>query len=153
LPAWTEFVKSAVEQRPELGGEQFDRPIGITTVEIDPETGMLATPSCPQRERVAVTSNFVTRAECYKHGQMFETVASSDGTLYTEPTVVYADQSEQSTATTNAAARSDSIKQRTLPPPRPPTTSTETPYSSYPDTRVETVRGRQTLVNDMRARP
>src|SRR5437763_7959411 len=43
LPAWTEFVRNAVELRPELGGEAFARPAGITFVEVDPETGLLAT--------------------------------------------------------------------------------------------------------------
>ena len=30
LPAWTDFVREAVELRPELGGEAFERPAGIT---------------------------------------------------------------------------------------------------------------------------
>jgi penicillin-binding protein 1B len=78
LPAWVEFVRGAVEFKPELGGEAFERPAGITTIEIDPETGLRATPSCPQRERVAVASNFVTSMECYRHTEMYDTLASAD---------------------------------------------------------------------------
>jgi penicillin-binding protein 1B len=146
LPAWTEFVKAAVEQRPELGGEKFDRPAGITTVEVDPETGMVASPACPQRERVAVTSNFVTTVECYKHSQMLETVADSAEAQYSEPPVIYVDEA--------AATRNTSARPRVFQPRRPPTMKSEAEYSSpYGSTRIESVRGRQTLVNELRARP
>jgi penicillin-binding protein 1B len=148
LPAWTEFVKAAVEQRPELGGEKFDRPAGITTIEIDPETGMVATSNCPQRERVAVTGNFVTTVECFKHSQMLETIASSEAGQYIEPPVIYVDENRQSTAGRDAA-----IKRRTFQPSRPPAMTSEAQYSPYDATRVETVRGRQTLVNEMRTKP
>jgi penicillin-binding protein 1B len=149
LPAWTEFVKAAVEQRPELGGEKFARPAGITTLEIDPETGMIATPNCPQRERVAVTSNFVTTLECFKHNQLQETIASSDTPQSGEPPVIYVDDSAQS-----AAARDAAVRRRTFQPSRPTAMTREAEYRS-PDgaTRVESVRGRRTLVNEMRMKP
>jgi penicillin-binding protein 1B len=147
LPAWTEFIKAAVEERPELGGEKFERPAGITTVEVDPETGMVASPACPQRERVAVTTNFVTTVECYKHSQMFETIASdtseSDG-----PPVIYVEEQTQGRAAPDASGR-----QRTFQPQKPPTLKSEADDNSSGATRVENVRGRQTLVNEMRARP
>ena len=68
LPAWTEFVKRAVELRPELGGAEFTRPASVTFVDIDPETGLVASPSCPQRERVALAPAFVPDHECSLHG-------------------------------------------------------------------------------------
>ena len=68
LPAWTEFVRRAVELRPELGGAEFARPASVTFVEIDPETGHVASPSCPQRERVALSPAFVPNHECSLHG-------------------------------------------------------------------------------------
>lgn len=147
LPAWTEFVKAAVEQRPDLGGEKFDRPAGITTLEVDPETGMIATAYCPQSERIAVTSNFVTTAECYKHNQLFETVAA-DGTQSMEPPVIYVDAPVEKSSGREAAAG-----RRTFEPSRPPSTTNEQESGSYGATRVESVRGRQTLVNEMRTRP
>lgn len=147
LPAWTEFVKAAVEQRPELGGEKFDRPSGITTLEVDPETGMVATSNCPQRERVAVTSNFVTTVECYRHSQMFDAIAS-DGTENIEPPVIYVDEDVKNSAGKDAANR-----QRSFQSSRPPGITSETEDSPYSATRVESVRGRQTLVNEMRAKP
>lgn len=145
LPAWTDFVKSTVELRPELGGEKFERPAGITTVEIDPETGMLATPYCPQRERVAVASNFVSTVECYKHTQPLETIASSDDAQYGEPSVTYVDE--------GTPEKDEAGKQRTFQPTRPPTMKRDAEYSPYGATRIETVRGRSTLVNDMRMKP
>ena len=145
LPAWTEFVKNAVEQRPELGGEKFDRPAGITTVEIDPETGMVANAYCPQRERVAVTGNFVTTAECYKHSPTLETIASSGVAEYGDPAVVYIDESRNGKAAATGS--------RELQPTRPPTMKTDGEYTSYKGTRVESVRGRSTLINDMRTKP
>jgi penicillin-binding protein 1B len=69
LPAWTEFIKSAVDLRPELGGERFERPAGIMFVDIDPETGMYATDACPARERIAITSALAPHFECYIHNQ------------------------------------------------------------------------------------
>jgi penicillin-binding protein 1B len=147
LPAWTEFVKAAVEQRPDLGGEKFDRPAGITTIEVDPETGMIATSSCPQSERIAVTSNFVTTVECYKHSQMFEEVASGD-TYSTEPPVTYAAGGAPDRAESEMTGR-----RSTFQPAKPPTTRGEAEYNSSGVTRVENVRGRQTLVNEMRTRP
>jgi penicillin-binding protein 1B len=44
LPIWTDFMKAALAGRP---NESFEVPEGVTFVDIDHDTGMLATPSCP----------------------------------------------------------------------------------------------------------
>ncbi|MEK6300306.1 MAG: PBP1A family penicillin-binding protein [Acidobacteriota bacterium] len=44
LPMWADFMKQALDLRPELGGDSFPRPGGIVSVEIDPATGCLAGP-------------------------------------------------------------------------------------------------------------
>jgi penicillin-binding protein 1B len=75
LPAWTEFVRRAVELRPELGGAEFARPASVTFVEIDPETGLVASPACPMRERVALAPAFVPNHECSLHGDPWGLVA------------------------------------------------------------------------------
>jgi len=67
LPVWMEFMKGAVEMRPELGGKAFARPEEIRIVDIDPETGLIASAACPQRERIAITSALMPSAECYRH--------------------------------------------------------------------------------------
>jgi penicillin-binding protein 1B len=47
LPIWAAFMKQALVIRPDLRADSFPQPDGIVTAEIDPETGMLATDSCP----------------------------------------------------------------------------------------------------------
>ena len=64
LPIWTQFMKGALGGRPSV---PFDVPPGISFVDIDPETGQLATPGCP---RVFIES-FMTGTEpvqlCERH--------------------------------------------------------------------------------------
>ena len=50
LPIWTAFMKRAVSGRPE---RSFDVPEGLVFVDIDKETGKLATPGCPKTIREA----------------------------------------------------------------------------------------------------
>lgn len=72
LPAWTEFMRRAVDLRPELGGGSFTQPEGITIAEIDPETDALATGKCPFHERVALRSDQAPTAECFRHNIYFD---------------------------------------------------------------------------------
>jgi penicillin-binding protein 1B len=139
LPAWTEFVKNATELRPELGGRAFDRPSAMTTVEIDPETGQLASASCTQRERVALAPNFVPDHECSIHGDPWglkalaaSSSASSDVLTKTIETEAHAPVVYDSTPRALYASQ------------------VETEQNAQP-TRVETGSdGRRRLTNDMR---
>jgi penicillin-binding protein 1B len=70
LPAWSEFVKAAVELKPELGGRNFDCPEGIKFVEIDADNGALSTLSCPHRELIAVTERLAPNVDCMLHGNL-----------------------------------------------------------------------------------
>ena len=56
VPIWTDFMKAALAGR---GDAQFQAPDGITFVEIDRDTGHLATPYCPR----TITESFVTGTE------------------------------------------------------------------------------------------
>jgi len=67
LPAWIDFMKEAIAVRPSFGGTAFQKPSGIVTVKIDPETGYLAGPDCPYSITVNVASQFAPLGECYKH--------------------------------------------------------------------------------------
>ncbi len=142
LPAWTEFVKSAVELRPELGGEAFERPAGITFVNIDPETGLLATSSCPQHEQVAITANLAPNLECTTHGEKFEMVASDEGTqIYDyEPAVISSDDSREFRQLPRPQA---------LPRPSLSVDRIESPTWQATGVDVNT-SGQRTLVNEMR---
>jgi penicillin-binding protein 1B len=142
LPAWTEFVKNAVELRPELGGEAFAKPAGIMFVEVDPETGLLATTSCPQHEQVAITANLAPNLECTVHTQPLETIASTeDAETYSyEPAVITPDERREFR---------QSPRPQALLPPAIYVDRVEAP--SWQTTGVETnTRGQRTLVNEMR---
>jgi penicillin-binding protein 1B len=47
LPIWTEFMKRALQFREYRNARPFDAPDGIVSVQIDPQSGMPATPLCP----------------------------------------------------------------------------------------------------------
>ncbi|MGE5646892.1 MAG: penicillin-binding protein 1A [Acidobacteriota bacterium] len=70
LPIWTEFMKRAHQYREYRNVHEFAAPDGIVTVEIDPQSGQLATPQCP-----------LTRPEVFFSGtQPVETCALHGGT-------------------------------------------------------------------------
>jgi penicillin-binding protein 1B len=56
LPIWTEFMKSALAGRPNT---EFEPPPGISFLEIDRDTGKLATPHCPR----TFSESFITGTE------------------------------------------------------------------------------------------
>ena len=64
LPIWAEFMKAATAGRP---AAQFDPPEGITLVRIDPHTGGLATPECPEVLDEAFPVGRVPTATCPMH--------------------------------------------------------------------------------------
>src|ERR1041385_276986 len=68
LPIWTEFMKTAVDLRPELGGASFAPPEGITIADIDPDTDELASRNCPMHELVAMLQAQAPLTECFRHG-------------------------------------------------------------------------------------
>ncbi|HEV2913648.1 MAG TPA: PBP1A family penicillin-binding protein [Pyrinomonadaceae bacterium] len=144
LPAWTEFVREAVELRPDLGGEAFERPAGITFIEIDPETGMRATDRCPQHERIALTHAFMPQLECYAHTEQFPMTASLDETEMEDPSSITMSMNAEAARAASTQGRHQALAAR------PAATSTETAGASYTRTAVDrTVRGRSTLVNEM----
>ena len=75
LPMWADFMKQALELRPDLGGESFAKPSGIVTVEIDPATGCLAGPeSASSRPEIFIAGTEPTSTCSY------ETVADAEET-------------------------------------------------------------------------
>jgi len=67
LPAWVDFMRGALAKKPELGGKNFECPEGIEFVEIDSDTGLIATLGCSHRELIAVTEKLAPNLECYQH--------------------------------------------------------------------------------------
>ena len=143
LPAWVEFVKGAVELRPELGGEAFKRPAGITTYEIDPETGMLATDSCPQRERVALTTRLAPHFECFTHRAPVPLIAWGENTELSGAPITEDMQTDNAQPLTKDASASTRLRQL------PRAEKIEIP--SLSPTSVEINRsGQPALTNEMR---
>jgi penicillin-binding protein 1B len=64
LPIWTAFMKNALAGR---GGSSFAVPDGVTFVEIDRDTGGLATPFCPRITNEAFLAGTEPLAACELH--------------------------------------------------------------------------------------
>jgi penicillin-binding protein 1B len=68
LPIWTEFMKRAAQQPEYRDVKQFSAPAGVVGVQIDPQSGQLATSSCPR----VITEFFVDGTQpvetCQLHG-------------------------------------------------------------------------------------
>jgi len=139
LPVWTEFVRGALELRPELGGAAFLRPAGVMSVEVDPATGQLASPSCPERERIAVTHALAPTYECPAHRPLLPLIAATDAgePPALQTTMVVTDDSTRGVASARARAPHGNVAPVVLPAP------------SIQTTRIEQSRsGRARLTND-----
>ncbi|MBA2705717.1 MAG: PBP1A family penicillin-binding protein [Blastocatellia bacterium] len=124
LPAWVNFMQGAVDARPELGGRNFECPEGIEFVEIDADSGLRSTLTCPHRELIAVTERLAPNLECYRHGNLRE---SGDGAT---------DQTQE------AEVNEPILAQHSRAP---------MPAGSLARTQVSVdIQGRRTLVNAMR---
>lgn len=53
LPIWTDFMKSALRMRPDLGGDEFQKPVdGVVEADVDPESGELVVQGCGANHKV-----------------------------------------------------------------------------------------------------
>jgi penicillin-binding protein 1B len=71
LPVWADFMKQAIDRRPEFGGSSFAQPAEIEIAEIDPETKGIATTQCPAHERIALPASEAPTSECFRHNIYF----------------------------------------------------------------------------------
>jgi len=67
LPIWLEFMQKALAQEPV---EDFIPQKGITFVNIDPDTGLLATDACPQAFQESFLKGSEPTTPCYHGGRM-----------------------------------------------------------------------------------
>ncbi len=68
LPIWVDFMKRAHQHREYRDVQPFEAPDGIVTVDIDADTGELATPRCPHiRSEVFIAGTQPVTA-CHLHG-------------------------------------------------------------------------------------
>jgi penicillin-binding protein 1B len=68
LPIWTEFMKRAIQLRSYRDAKPFPAPQGVVTLDIDPESGMPATPSCPQHYSEVFIAGTEPVGTCPLHG-------------------------------------------------------------------------------------
>ncbi len=67
-PIWAEFMKRAATYREYRDTKPFEAPDGIVSVSIDPESGMLATPSCPTTRQEVYIAGTQPVTSCPLHG-------------------------------------------------------------------------------------
>jgi penicillin-binding protein 1B len=77
LPIWTEFMKKATTMAP-LSGGHFTMPDGIVQVEIDPQTGLLASPLCAQRAMEFFIKGSEPTTFCNGFEQFYDRISSHD---------------------------------------------------------------------------
>jgi penicillin-binding protein 1B len=78
LPIWTEFMKRAVELPAYMDAMPFEMPEGLTTAEIDPDTGGIATSECPARAMEVFIQGTEPIEKCSLHGNgLFRFVAQA----------------------------------------------------------------------------
>jgi len=82
LPMWADFMKQALELRPEFGGNGFRKPGGIITVAIDPATGCLAAPDSPTQRTEMFIAGTEPKSQCVSSSEESNTeeIASPEGT-------------------------------------------------------------------------
>ena len=68
LPIWAEFMKRAAEFREYRDVKPFTAPSGIVSIDIDPESGMPATPNCPKRFSEVFIAGTEPVGSCPLHG-------------------------------------------------------------------------------------
>ncbi len=68
LPIWAEFMRRAAEFRAYRDVKYFQPPSGVVSIEIDPESGMPATPQCPKKINEVFISGTEPVGSCPLHG-------------------------------------------------------------------------------------
>ncbi len=76
LPIWTEFMKRAHTHREYRNVTGFDAPDGIVSAEVDPESGELATSTCPKYYAEVFIAGTQPVELCHLHGGGSTQVAS-----------------------------------------------------------------------------
>jgi len=69
LPIWTGFMKRALQYREYHNAQPFSAPDGIVSMQIDPESGMQATPDCPTTITEVYISGTQPVMSCPLHGR------------------------------------------------------------------------------------
>jgi penicillin-binding protein 1B len=68
LPVWAEFMRRAHEHREYRNVSEFEAPPGVVGVQIDPESGQLATAACPKVRTEYFIDGTQPVEQCQLHG-------------------------------------------------------------------------------------
>jgi penicillin-binding protein 1B len=77
LPIWTEFMKRALQSRQYRDAKPFEAPDGVVSVTVDSQTGMPATPFCPETRNEVFIAGTQPVGTCPLHGGRGATYATS----------------------------------------------------------------------------
>lgn len=121
LPIWTEFMKRAHQYREYRGVQSFQPPDGITTVDVDPLTGQLATAACAKPRSEVFVAGTQPVEFCRLHGgagQRTQIAAWDDQTVEPSPA---ASPESQGTRSARVARRNrpEEPKPPSAPQPQP----------------------------------
>jgi penicillin-binding protein 1B len=95
-PIWAEFMKRALDYREYRDAKPFRAPEGIVSIDIDPESGLPATPSCPARRTEVYIAGTQPVGACPVHGggrPGITTVTAWDTSAPSAPSTSRADNS------------------------------------------------------------
>jgi penicillin-binding protein 1B len=123
-PIWAEFMKRALDYREYRDARQFVAPEGIVSIEIDPESGFPATPSCPTRRTEVYIAGTEPVGACPLHGGRpgittvtgWDTSTSGSGTAQPPPA---ADRPMRVTGGETESPPSDALARRVARQDRP----------------------------------
>lgn len=114
VPIWTDFVKRALDLRPDLRAADFERPAGLQTVEVCSDTGLMANEYCPRRQQMLLTG-YLLPNYCFNH-QAPIIAAAELPSAETEPYTDYGDSLPRPTLL-DMQPSSDDTEQESAGPP------------------------------------
>jgi len=132
-PIWAEFMKRALEFRQYRNAQEFEAPDGIVSVTVDPQSGMLATPSCPKTQQEVYIAGTQPVATCPLHGGGRQMVTSVSG-WQTNPPAAHAPLSDDGAHASGPASEAATPPQ---PARRPPLSARREPPPNQPPAQPE----------------
>jgi len=135
LPVWAEFMRRAHEHREYRDVSEFEAPAGVVAVQIDPESGQLATAACPKVRTEYFIEGTQPVEQCQLHGGGGTRVAGWSTGQPPHPTDANA------TAAGAGSAPAGQPLARTAQPPATPDPSTQPPAPRKRKGFFERLRG------------
>ena len=116
LPVWTEFMKRAITLKQYSNPRPFQEPSGVVTVNIDPLSGMLATPQCPKTTEAVYVSGSEPVTFCPLQRRIHHGLDAED---------VPWNRNSRPAQKNNARSRADRNQCASERPPAPPAVATK----------------------------